>query len=156
MRGILAVAVLTAALAGCAGEGSTGGGTDTALPKGAELAAWADGAISENQTGGADYVVRATGTVAPGADVGVDISALSGPGTLSIACMTATGGEMSLEVDAPGDSGTETVVCAMPEDPASGTKTIVPISDAATLTVTSESAAVFVYAVSPPGAEPAR
>lgn len=156
-RAVAPVAVViasTLALVGCAGggSGSTGAAPDgVGLPKGDELAAWADGVISENQLGGADYAVRATGSFDADAEVGIDISALDGAGTLSLACLTDDGSTASLVVDAPGDGGTETLACGSVDDPSSGTTAQVPVSDAAALTLTASAPGVFVYAVTPTG-----
>jgi len=152
---LAALALTGAAVTGCSttgtgGDSGTGGDTGTdGLLKGAELDAWADGAIPENELGGASYLVREVGSLTPGSEIGVDLADLSGAATLSISCLMSEGGTISVTVQAPGDSGTDTVACSPLDSPAAEVAGLVPVSDAATVSISADTPAVFVYAVTP-------
>lgn len=149
---VAALCVLAGGLVACAGgeSGDPSGAASGELPSKSELAAWADGAISENQTGGATYLVREEGTLPQGDHLNVDISALTGSGTLSIACLAPSEGVLGLSVIVEGDMGTgREVACATADDPGGGNLLTVTVQPSDDVALVANHKTAFVYSVTP-------
>ena len=163
--GVIAVAVIAVLLLpGCArGSGATDpeatptipAADPTAgpgIPKDADLIAWADGVLPENQLGGADWVQREVGVVGPGeGELISDVSQDAGLWAVTIACISETGRPMSYELTVDGEVTDGEIGCTDEQDPGSAAAERIPFEGgvATQLRFSASERTGLVYQVSP-------
>lgn len=150
------------ALAGCASRPSQPEPTFTitqppsptseagVLPKGSQLAAWAETALPENKPGGANFVARSSGELRPGMGAMIDLTQPAGQWVVTVVCQSEDGSPITLTA-APPREGLSPLVCSAPGERPRGEIGSIPFDggEEASLTLTSDARAVFVYEISP-------
>lgn len=118
-----------------------------ALPSdAAALEEWAATALPENGLGGSTAIARGTGEVGS-AGAGVDLQPVGGSWDVVVACESATGAPLTVQIGGPDGESAE-VSCGLPGGPGAAPTTLRwDATTSATLRIDSTAQAVFVYEV---------